>query len=358
MKLYDVLILSASSALTLQREDGSMPPGWNGPYHQQETPVRNTAHWLITFLKAYEITRDKKYKDAAKKCVEYLLSDKARPMNATFWHRKTEKKDKCNGLIGQAWTIEALSIASKKLHIKKCKELAKEVFLLHPFDEKYGLWRRVDIDRKILDFDYVFNHQLWFAACGSLIEDNQITEIILMFIDTLDKKMKVDKKGLVQHFITTNGNIELTFYSTMIKLYMIKKGKIHNKLLMGGYQSFNLYAFSLLKQLFSSHPLWENLKFLLSLNNISSPYYKNLLKNNRYGFPYNPVGLENAFIIHTFSEQFKESSFLETYWLSWQLKNHFNFKTNMMEENTEDPITLSARIYEAVRLPNLTFEIH
>ena len=59
MDLYEIISLSASSALKLQRDDGSMPPGWNGPYRQQETPVRNTAHWLITFLKAYEITEDR-----------------------------------------------------------------------------------------------------------------------------------------------------------------------------------------------------------------------------------------------------------------------------------------------------------
>ena len=62
-----MILLSASSALKLQKEDGSMPAGWNGPYHQSETPVRNTAHWLITFLKAYEITNNARYKRGCKK---------------------------------------------------------------------------------------------------------------------------------------------------------------------------------------------------------------------------------------------------------------------------------------------------
>ena len=51
MNLYDLLVDTADRAIEIQRSDGSMPPGHNGPYYDPETPVRNTAHWSITFVR-------------------------------------------------------------------------------------------------------------------------------------------------------------------------------------------------------------------------------------------------------------------------------------------------------------------
>lgn len=357
MKLYDVVLLSASSARSMQKGDGSMPSGWNGPYHQAETAVRNTAHWLITFLKAYEITNDAEYKEAAEKCAEYLLSENARPLNATFWHRKIAKKDKCNGLIGQAWTIEALMTAGEKLHMKQCEELAREVFLLHPFDEICGLWKRVDIDGKVLDFDFVFNHQLWFAACGAMIKSRDVEEEVLKFMDNLKDNMKINDTGLIHHFIISKCRLKTKLYGSVIKLYLKKRGKENVQFLEEGYQSFNLYAFALLKKRFPKHPFWKSNNFVMPLEHIRLNTYCDKLKNNKYGLPYNPVGFENAFAINTFSESFKENPYPPYYWLSWQIREYFDFEKGLMIRNTEDPITLSARIYEATRLPNITLHI-
>ena len=64
--LHEVIVSSASAALTLQRDDGSMPAGHNGPYYDPETPVRNTAHWLITFSRAYELSGAERFLDAVR----------------------------------------------------------------------------------------------------------------------------------------------------------------------------------------------------------------------------------------------------------------------------------------------------
>src|SRR5690625_349836 len=100
MELYDLLLKSTCSAKFTQKDDGSFPSGHNGPYKDSETPVRNTSHWLITLLKAYEITEDNSYLDSAYKALNFIMSAEARPMNATFWHRKNPEKDFANGLIG------------------------------------------------------------------------------------------------------------------------------------------------------------------------------------------------------------------------------------------------------------------
>ena len=117
MFLSDIIMQTSRAALQLQRADGSFPEGCNGPYHDSETPVRNTAHWLITMLKAFEISQAKPdFIDSAWRAVQYLLSPSARPMNATFFCRTNPEKDFCNGVIGQAWVIEALAIAGRKLN--------------------------------------------------------------------------------------------------------------------------------------------------------------------------------------------------------------------------------------------------
>ena len=46
--LHEFLERSAESALELQREDGSFPPGRNFTYDEPETPVGTTARWATT----------------------------------------------------------------------------------------------------------------------------------------------------------------------------------------------------------------------------------------------------------------------------------------------------------------------
>ena len=39
MSLGDLIIQSSKAILSRQLADGSFPPGWNGPYHDPETPA-------------------------------------------------------------------------------------------------------------------------------------------------------------------------------------------------------------------------------------------------------------------------------------------------------------------------------
>ncbi len=114
--------------------NGYINPSHNRPYNDEETPARNTAHWLIIFSYLYTETQEKKYNNAIIKCAKYLTSNNAKPANATFYCRKNKNKDFSNGLIGQAWVIETL--ANNKLETPKYGEIAEKVFLLHPFNGK------------------------------------------------------------------------------------------------------------------------------------------------------------------------------------------------------------------------------
>ena len=65
IRLRDLIADSGQVALGLQSADGSMPAGYNGPYYDEETPVRNTAHWAITFMRCHEHTGKNEFKIAA-----------------------------------------------------------------------------------------------------------------------------------------------------------------------------------------------------------------------------------------------------------------------------------------------------
>jgi len=378
MKLYDVIVLSANSALKLQNFKGEMPAGHNGPYNHKCTPVRNTAHWIITFLKAYEITKDQKFKDAAFKSCEYLMSQDARPYGYNFLSM-LDSPHETNGLIGDAWVIEALSIASKALNIKKYRDLAREVFFMHPFNSEQGVWHILNTDGSIEElverYDPVnkltikipetFNHILWFALSGLLLSEDCDTEIntqLDIFFSKLPYFFESYKDGLISHNPYVKGKnqqLDLT----------VKHKEI-------AYHSFNLYAYALIKDMRPDLELFKMDKFIRTLYYIrTNDYFSGLLdtKNenndkwtppnlkklghNRYGFAYNVSGFEAAFALWSFQDFFKDDPSFELMseverWTSEQIKHCFDFKTGLMRLNTEDEMTLAARIYEATRLPD------
>jgi hypothetical protein len=378
MKLSEVIVLTANSALKLQNKAGGMPSGHNGPYHHKCTPARNTAHWTVAFLKAYDITKDNKYQDAAFRCCEYLIGKEARPFGYNFLMK--ESPHETNGLIGDAWVIEALSIASKALSIKKYRDVAREVFLMHPFNSEQGVWQILNTDGSVEDlverYDPIneltikipetFNHILWFALSGLILSENCDAAIDLQldgFFSKLPYFFESYEDGLVSHNPYAKGKtqqIDLT----------VKHKEI-------GYHAFNLYAYAIIKKIKPDLELFKTDKFNRALQYITSTDYCNGLLNtgnenndkwtppnlqnlghNRYGFAYNVSGFEAAYILWAFQDFFKKNpsfdldSELER-WTSEQIRRCFDFKTGLMTLNTEDEMTLAARIYEATRLPDI-----
>jgi len=358
MELYNILIQSAEQALKKQVEDGAMPSGHNGPYFHPETSIRNTAHWLIAFLKVYKITNEKKYLIASEKCLEYLIKNKPR---YNYCHRFSEGfggGDKCNGLIGPSWVMEAFLEFSREFKRKDLSEVASEIFLLHKFDEKLGLWHRREIDGKILPIDWTFNHQLWFASLGSMFDKNLYPEIhkqVEIFIEKITENFNIYSNGLIWHPVA---KISLNFkglkdFLAKIKSLTIDNEKNVNKAI--GYHQFNLYAFSILKNNYPEISFWQSEKFRKALKFIESEEYEKGLINNKYGFDYNVAGIEMAYILKVFK---KDSEELQKKWLEKQFKRNYDFRSNILCKNTDDSETLSARIYEATRLDNIDLELN
>lgn len=358
MKLFRIIEDSSINAVRSQRSNGSMPPGHNGPYIDPETPVRNTAHWCVTFLKAYQISADQQFLDAAVKCGDYLLSDEARPMDSVFFCRKNPEKDFANGLVGQAWAIEALVELSKITGELKYRELAEKVFMMHPYDKSAAAWIRKNVDGSNNGFDETFNHQLWFAAAGGLLSDKneKIQEHVLHFLNALENHVELYKDGCIKHkgqfLVRTSAQ---KFRHLIKRIKEPKSRKKYMKMKSIGYHGFNLYGFALLKNKFPDHSFLRSDPLKRALNYAKSDAFKRDLPNSKYGFPYNPPGFEIGYALQEFDAATEDEI---TDWISWQLKKCFNFKTNLMTEgDAKDPNTQAARIYEATRLNNYELKL-
>jgi len=368
MKLSSIVSQVADGHLTTIRNDGSMPAGHNGLYRDNETPVRNTSHWLLTFSSLYCITNDDRFKDAAVRTSTYLTGSDARPSRGSFFHRETEKKDRCNGLIGQAWTIEALTVAASAFGRTELADSAEEVFLLHPQDQRTGLWKRVEINGQTLPFDATFNHQLWFAAAGGLLANlpstlDRIDAQVRTFLDELETNLRLYPSGLIYHPLKPTGSpkrllhlmradergrIGVTFLTSSVPLPSRRRDLKWKAI---GYHAFNLYAFALLKQQYPDHNFWETPKWKRALEYVTTSEYRDAVWRNEYGSPYNPVGFEVPFAMEVFGIGTTEE---RRQLITKQLDRHYNIDTNRMDRNTPDEETLTARIYQATRLEDLS----
>ncbi|TVQ66803.1 MAG: agl cluster protein AglQ [Balneolaceae bacterium] len=355
--LNELILRTASSGLTLQSANGAMPAGHNGLYRDPETPVRNTAHWAMTFLRAFELSDDPKYKTAAIRAVEFLQSKEARPLGFTFWCRSNPKKDSCNGLIGQAWALEPFIYGARLTDNPEWLRFAEEIFLLHPFDEQRGLWMRVNIDGMHLPFDVTFNHQLWFAAAGAQLahHSEKVQKQTDRFMNQLNRHLAIYSSGLIYHPL-------LFRYSLKEKksdiLRMLLETKERRKMIRHkavGYHLFNMYAFSMLYKIYPEHPFWKSTPFKKTVEYAFSDPFADAVSDNEFAFPYNPPGFEIAFMADTFGDQFGNTPDISS-WISEQLKRTYNREKGLMNLASEDPATQAARFYEAVRIENRPIE--
>lgn len=212
MDIKNAIIQLADQKLTELSKFGFINGGHNGPYYDNETPVRNSAHWITTFRYCYTLTKDERYKEAVLQCAAFLQSDSARPMSKAFHCRSNPNKDFSNGTIGQAWAIEGLVCAYELLKDKSLLDLAEEVFLLHPFDSQRKVWRIVNVDGSYKQYDPTYNHQLWFAAAGFMIlkhrKSDKIKQQCEAFINAQDQLLRIYSNGLIKHpllFLDTFG---------------------------------------------------------------------------------------------------------------------------------------------------------
>ena len=237
----------------------------------------------------------------------------------------------------------------------------------------------MEIEGDILSVDDTFNHQLWFAACASLMKmqrQEEVRERVFRFMDCLPQNLSVLENGLIYHpidrqlyqtgsddstksrlikFAKTSLSFLRAIDGTTNDSNQMYKEKMINKSV--GYHQFNMYAFALLKESVPDHPFWQSFEFQQSINYLVSDEFKNGVSKNIYGFPYNPPGFEVPFALSVFTD-LNEYQLIDisSLWINEQFRRCYNAETQMMDRNTGDSLTLTARIYELARLPNSFFE--
>jgi len=348
----ELFVSVATRALTRLNSDGSMTAGHNGPYFDPETPIRNTSHYLIVFLKAWELSSNSEFRLAAEKCLDYLVNDNPYRKSHTFQHRAKDGKDQCNGLIGPAWNIEALLYADKKIGSPLARNLARDLFLMHPYDEENCIWHRVEPNGKILPIDSTFNHQLWFAASAAPLakEIPEVAERINKFLYKLKDNWCIAKNGRIVHPLW----IPRIRFRESVKRLIKPKYRKEFILKEVGYHTFNLLAFAMLNNSPVTIPQVVRSRIDLAISYLSHPEFLRLIDKSKYSFSYNPPGWEAPVALMLLGGHPPDNCL---YWVNQQLLLNYNKETKMLDIGVPDIETHTARIYETVMLPECFFDL-
>lgn len=353
MSICQILQRAADHALAVQGNDGAFPAGHNGPYHDPETPVRNTAHLLFLLASLHLRNPRAEYRRAGEAAADYLLSDRARPCGKTSHHRDKPGKDRCNGLIGQAWVIEALVQASKAFQRPDCYVAAEQLFLLHPWNASTALWQRVDVDGTLLPYDNTFNHQLWFAAAAAQLDSTpQAMTRAARFLERVARQVQTYPDGVIFHGSALgrltdhlrNGPGEFVQQLRSRRSKGRQRAALYDK--SAGYHAFNLYAYAMLRQALPDASIWGSELVPRLLAACDTPSYQAALERSAFGYRYNVTGIELAYACAVFGA----GEARVRHWLMQQVRHTGAPDGQLLARDASDPNTAAARIYALARL--------
>jgi hypothetical protein len=360
ISVLELIEQSGAAAVKIQGSDGAMPPGQNGPWNDRPTPVRNTGHWLITFLKAHSLTGKPAFKQAAGRAADYLAGPEARPARGAFLHLQNKGRPPGNGLIGQAWTIESLGIASRQLERMELARLAEEVFLQHDFDPSSGLWTIIGPDGTPGRQMTTLNQHIWFAgAAAELIPTapraGEIAARTRGFLDRLHHHVQFGRDGIFEHNFGSGARSGFGRLQLVLKRWRSGRRAFPQRTRAVGYHTFNMYGLALLKRSHHEHPIWSGGLLDPMWKPIDSRSLERLAAGNPFCYLYNPAGIEIAFALEVYRPD-QEDRILE--YLQRQFSKCFDLDAGLMQAGgASDPQTLAARIYEATRLSDRELSI-
>lgn len=343
--LKNEFLLAAEAGLEweirLNRNMSIMPAGNNGPYFHLESPVRNTSHWIITYLVAYNISRDKRFLNAALRLVSFFKKYKAYGAGYSYVQRQHKGHDWCNGVIGTAWIIESLSRAAKYLEDEQIKIILDNIVKKQNFNYSVGAWKRLDPQRGYLSIDYAYNHQAWMAVA---IADYGLHGIARLFLDKSEAmSFRIRKGGLINHIFYANTSKNIVNRILYNKQRIYKRDQVNIK--ENGYHLYVLFALARLYQHFPGHTFFKTGAFVESLRYCNDKYLESL-RNNPYAYPYNSPAFELPLIKWVFNEDMIISDEkIKDIFMVQKNKTQNNYG-KLYTEGTADPATLSARIYE------------
>lgn len=336
---------------------GHAPKGCNGPYKNNDTPIRNTSHWAVTYSALYQIFKEEKYFNIINRFANYLLDSTNYGISGAAICRKNAADD-TNGVIGQAWVIEGLLACYDITKNENLFDRAISVFDSQELSVETGLWKIRCSDGRNIGYDYVYNHNLWFSAAGSQILDRKniqnVRKKILIFLNHSKTTYGVQPSGCLYHLINLNvgfiGNIKFSAKKVLTD-FNISKFKDINYL-EKGYHLFDLYGFALLMNQFSDHPALNSAKLKKAITYGAGKHFLNSLGAigkplNRYSYPYNSPAFEYPYITSVLGVGCDEK--IAEKMLEIQFTELFDEKRMLFLNKNEDPDTLTARMYELIR---------
>ena len=346
--------------------NGYADPGHNGPYGCTDTPVRNTAHWLITYAYLWKTTGQERYKTLALRFAEYLMMEQRKSSSGAVACVERGASDHLNGLIGQAWVIEALVYAYECFGEDTYLDCAEAIFRAQRFDEATGFWRRVEPDGTLLSYDYTLNHQVWFALSGLMLlrhrENDEMRSALERHLALLDREyFGIHPSGLIRHFGAMkrprrafNGLYARQYVKYAgLRMKVFKPKKVDIVVQEEGYHLFELFGYALLKRLRPEYRLFRRRDFkkALAYDRELDALNRRLGTDdpetmNKYAYGYNSPAYEAPFVdlmLNGKAEPDRIHALLDL-----QKELCYNPESRRMDRHNADPETLTARLYEYV----------
>ncbi len=340
--------------------------GHNGPHGHLDTPVRNTAHYLITYLYLYKVTRKQEYFELCKTFADYLCKEQKKSKSGAIECMTTDRFDHLNGVIGQAWVIEALLYYYEFTNDINCLECAKSIFMSQRYNyEKHG-FERIELDGRNIGIDVTYNHQVWFLACSAPLDDYypelEISQIVEDFINIgASSDFRLYRNGDLYHTISSADSSRFSkknvikVLATPIRSLCPQKLDLHY--INRGYHIFDVYGFCILKERYGYLPFFKSEVYKKAVEHVKDIHtfnkrngvYKYLNKGtdfNIYGYGYNSPAFEAPYVALVegfYSEELCQKTF------TIQKKLMYDEQTGIMCRNNADIETWNAKTYEIVR---------
>jgi len=350
ISMYD--FLEKFSEKHLSKSASDYIGGCNGPWKQNETPARVLSHYSILFYEAFKKFGNTSFSAKALELSSAIINDWF-PMQKTIWHRKGPDVDLPNGLMGQAWSLEALNAAFLLSQDVKYSDAIHLIINNHKFNSVEKLWHITFVDGMHGPIDYTFNHQLWFAAAlgelgNALILDKSKKELeaFLTKINSF-RTQPILSNSALRHPCFGYGPKSIfrmgkyQFARTRNKDYKFKEA---------GYHLFNLQAYSrLFKCGFLNQSAEKALVKNINQFVLSDKFFSDL-QSSKYSFSYNPPGFELLATISNTQTDNQALINLAEQLIQKQFDITFNSELFSFSKNNPDPITLDARVYELAQV--------
>ncbi|MBW2172737.1 MAG: hypothetical protein JRF69_12345, partial [Deltaproteobacteria bacterium] len=215
------------------------------------------------------------------------------------------------------------------------------------FKQEFGLYSIREIDGRDLGVSLTLNHQLIFAAMGMrlLVKGcDDLSDQLKGFYGLLPDNMLLRRDGLIHHHVR-RGRSQFGRNLFDIALFWYRR-KIADR--SQGYQSFNLFAMATARRNYPGSAVWKNEQlnaiFPKVLEYALHPAYLRSIVDNPFSLAYRLTGPEILWFKKTFSLSGEELGLHQL--IKVQFERHWDPKTGLLCRNTDDPETLSSRIYE------------